>query len=68
MIRNFSPVVCELLDRPLVAHISTVSPAGRPQASLVWFRGVSSRAAEGGQFSPGADRSSKEQRPLEPSW
>jgi PPOX class probable F420-dependent enzyme len=29
--------VCALLDRPLVAHISTVSPAGRPQASIVWF-------------------------------
>jgi PPOX class probable F420-dependent enzyme len=32
-----SPAVCELLDRPLVAHISTVSPSGRPQASIVWF-------------------------------
>jgi PPOX class probable F420-dependent enzyme len=29
--------VRELLDRPLAAHISTVSPAGRPQASIVWF-------------------------------
>jgi PPOX class probable F420-dependent enzyme len=31
------PTVRELLDRPLVAHISTVSPSGRPQASIVWF-------------------------------
>jgi PPOX class probable F420-dependent enzyme len=29
--------VCELLDRVVVAQISTVSPAGRPQSSLVWF-------------------------------
>ena len=27
----------ELLDRPLVAHISTVNPSGRPQGSVVWF-------------------------------
>jgi PPOX class probable F420-dependent enzyme len=27
----------ELLDRPLVAVISTVSPAGRPQSSVIWF-------------------------------
>lgn len=32
-----SPEVVELLDRPLVGHISTVSPSGKPQASIVWF-------------------------------
>lgn len=31
------PAVRELLDRRVVAHISTVSPAGRPQTSIVWF-------------------------------
>jgi hypothetical protein len=33
----FPPAVEELLDRPLVATISTVSPAGVPQSSVVWF-------------------------------
>jgi PPOX class probable F420-dependent enzyme len=31
------PIVRELLDQPLAAHISTVSPSGMPQASIVWF-------------------------------
>lgn len=30
------PAARELLDGPTVAHISTVTPAGRPQASIVW--------------------------------
>jgi PPOX class probable F420-dependent enzyme len=29
--------VRDLLDQPLVAHISSVSPSERPQASIVWF-------------------------------
>ncbi len=29
--------VQELLDQPLAAHITTVSPAGVPQSSVVWF-------------------------------
>lgn len=38
----FPPAVEALLDLPLVAIISTVSPAGMPQASVVWFerRGI----------------------------
>ncbi len=31
------PAARELLDRALIAHVSTVSPAGRPQAGIVWF-------------------------------
>jgi hypothetical protein len=31
-----APLLCALLDRPVPVHISTVSPQGRPQASIVW--------------------------------
>jgi PPOX class probable F420-dependent enzyme len=34
---DFPAAVQELLDRPLVAHISTVAPSGLPQSSVVWF-------------------------------
>jgi PPOX class probable F420-dependent enzyme len=33
----FPAAVQELLDQPLVAHISTLSPSGVPQSSVVWF-------------------------------
>jgi len=33
----FPDAAIEVLDRPLVAHISTISPAGKPQTSVVWF-------------------------------
>src|ERR1043165_6511388 len=31
-----APLLCDLLDRPVPVEISTVSPKGRPQASVVW--------------------------------
>ncbi len=31
-----APLLCDLLDRPIPVHVSTVSPLGHPQASLVW--------------------------------
>ena len=31
-----APLLCELLDRPVAVVMSTVSPSGRPQASVVW--------------------------------
>ncbi len=31
-----APLLCALLDRPVPVHVSTVSPQGRPQASIVW--------------------------------
>jgi PPOX class probable F420-dependent enzyme len=27
----------DLLDRPLIGHLATVSPAGRPQSNPMWF-------------------------------
>jgi len=27
----------DLLERPLIGHLATVSPAGRPQANPMWF-------------------------------
>jgi PPOX class probable F420-dependent enzyme len=27
----------DLLERPLIAHLATVSPAGRPQSNPMWF-------------------------------
>ena len=36
------PDVIELLDAPVLAHMSTSSPEGHPQASLVWFERVGS--------------------------
>lgn len=33
----FPQSVRDLLDRPLVAIVSTVSPTGRAQSSIVWF-------------------------------
>jgi hypothetical protein len=32
-----TPPLSELLDQPLTAALSTVSPRGLPQSSLVWF-------------------------------
>ena len=32
-----SAPLCELLDSPVLAYVSTVGPQGRPQASVVWF-------------------------------
>jgi hypothetical protein len=32
-----SAPLCELLDSPVLAHVSTVSPGRDPQASVVWF-------------------------------
>lgn len=34
---SIPPAVRELCEQPLLAHISTVSPAGAPQSSIVWF-------------------------------
>lgn len=31
-----APLLCALLDRPVLVHVSTVSAQGRPQASIVW--------------------------------
>ena len=28
----------DLLERPLVGHLATVSPGGRPQSNPMWFR------------------------------